>query len=313
MSSCCRVAAIDCGTNSLRLLIADTDAQAGVLHDVERRTRIVRLGAGVDATGTIDAEAITRALAVIEEYADCCRAAGVRRIRCVTTSATRQAANRSQFVAAVRAALGVAPDVISGAEEAALSFLGATRQLAARFPPPYLVVDIGGGSTEVVLGRDQVQAAISVDLGSVRLTERLLSGDPPTPQQIDAATTQVQECLDRIAETVDLASARTLIGVAGSVITVTAHALRLQGEDLAAVDGVELDVATVRSACADLLGAARADRAALPYVQPGREDVIGAGALIWSLLVARVAAAAGLDRVLTSGRDLLDGVAWSLA
>jgi exopolyphosphatase/guanosine-5'-triphosphate,3'-diphosphate pyrophosphatase len=307
-----RVAAFDCGTNSLRLLIADVDPVAGILHDVDRRMEIVRLGQGVDATGVIDPVAMGRALAVTSDYAARCRAAGVRRIRFVATSATRDAANRATFVAGVREALGVTPEVIGGDQEARLSFVGATRQLATRHPGPYLVVDIGGGSTEVVLGTDEVVAAISVDVGCVRLTERYLRSDPPTSAEIEAATVDVAAALDRVADVVALAEARTLVGLAGSVTTVTAHALGLDHYDSAVLDGAALSVGAVRSACADLLGATRSRRAALPYMHPGRVDVIGAGALIWSLVVQRVAAAAGLDQVLTSEHDILDGIAWSL-
>jgi exopolyphosphatase/guanosine-5'-triphosphate,3'-diphosphate pyrophosphatase len=307
-----RVAAFDCGTNSLRLLIADVDPVAGTLRDVDRRMEIVRLGQGVDATGMIDPVAMGRALAVTSEYAGRCRAAGVERIRFVATSATRDAANRGTFVAGVQLALGVTPEVIDGDQEARLSFIGATRQLAAGHPAPFLVVDIGGGSTEVVLGTDQVDAAISVDVGCVRLTERQLRSDPPTPGEIEAATAQVAAELDRVAEVVEPDRARTLVGLAGSVTTVTAHALRLDRYDSAVLDGASLGVGAVRAACADLLGATRRRRAALPYMHPGRVDVIGAGALIWSLVVERVAAAAGLDQVLTSEHDILDGIAWSL-
>jgi exopolyphosphatase/guanosine-5'-triphosphate,3'-diphosphate pyrophosphatase len=261
----------------------------------------------------IDPAAMARALAVTSSYAVRCRDAGVERIRFVATSATRDAANRYTFVAGVQDALGVTPEVIGGDQEARLSFIGATRQLTSGHPGPYLVVDIGGGSTEVVLGTDRVDAAISVDVGCVRLTERHLRSDPPTTAEIEAATADVAASLDRVAGEVELATAATLIGLAGSVTTVTAHALGLRRYDSAVLDGAALGVGAVRAACADLLAAPRQRRAALPYMHPGRVDVIGAGALIWSLVVQRVAAAAGLDQVLTSEHDILDGIAWSLA
>jgi exopolyphosphatase/guanosine-5'-triphosphate,3'-diphosphate pyrophosphatase len=307
-----RVAAFDCGTNSLRLLIADVDPVRATLVDVDRRMEIVRLGQGVDATGRIEPVAMQRAFAVIADYAGRCRAAGVERTRFVATSATREAANRSEFVAGVQAALAVVPEVIGGDQEARLSFIGATRQLAAGHSEPYLVVDIGGGSTEVVLGGEQVRAATSVDVGCVRLTERYLRHDPPTAAEIDAAGQDVAGALDRVAGVIDLARARTLVGLAGSVTTVTAHALGLQRYDRCVLDGAVVGIDRHRRACADLLGATRQQRASLPYMHPGRVDVIGAGALIWSLLVARVASAAGLDRALTSEHDILDGIAWSL-
>jgi len=313
-----RVAAVDCGTNSLRLLIADVDRSAGTLHEVDRRMEIVRLGQGVDATGLIDPAAMIRALAVTADYAARCRAGGVERIRFVATSATRDARNRDEFTAGVRGALGVDPEVVPGDEEARLSFTGATLGSAGRPEAPVLVVDIGGGSTEFVLGDPSddraggIEAAISVDVGCVRMTERHLRSDPPTPAELAAATADVEAALDRVAGTIDLTRPRALIGLAGSVTTVTAHALQLPGYDSGRIHGARLPVGEVAVACTELILAGRAERAAMPFMHPGRVDVIGAGALVWSLVVGRVARASGVTEVLTSEHDILDGIAWSL-
>jgi exopolyphosphatase / guanosine-5'-triphosphate,3'-diphosphate pyrophosphatase len=307
-----RVAAIDCGTNSIRLLIADVDPGTGTLADVDRRMEVVRLGQGVDRTGEIAPEAMARTLEATTRYAGLCRSAGVSAVRFVATSASRDARNRDQFVDGVREILGVEPEVVPGSEEAELSFVGATGGLAAEHEPPFLVVDLGGGSTEVVLGESGVQAALSVDIGCVRLTERHLRSDPPSAAELAAATVDVRAALDRVAVRVPLERARTLIGLAGSVTTVTAHALGLPGYDPAVIHGASLPVGDVLAACDDLIGMSRADRAALPYMHPGRVDVIGAGALIWRLLVQRVAAVAPLTGVVSSEHDILDGIAWAL-
>jgi len=307
-----RVAALDCGTNSLRLLIADVDPIAGTLRDIDRRMEVVRLGQGVDATGRIDPVAMRRALQVTEQYAALCRDAGVQRLRFVATSATRDADNRAEFVAGVAALLGVEPEVISGQEEAQLSFTGATGELAGRRAGPFLVVDIGGGSTEFVLGTDRVQAAISVDIGCVRLTERHAPSDPPAPAELAAVAGDVLAAIDRAAAVVDLSAAGTLVGLAGSVATVAARALRLPAYRSADLHGAELPIGVLDAACTDLITATRRQRAAMPFMHPGRVDVIGAGALIWQLVLRRVAADAGLDTALSSEHDILDGIVWAL-
>ncbi len=308
-----RVAAIDCGTNSIRLLIADLDPAAGTLVDVDRRMEVVRLGQGVDRTGEIAPEALARTLEATAGYARLCQDAGVGAVRFVATSAARDARNAAEFVAGVREILNVEPEVIPGSEEAALSFAGATGDLAANHESPFLVVDLGGGSTEVVLGESgAVEAALSVDIGCVRLTERFLHSDPPTAAELAAAATAVDAALNRVAEQVPLALARTLVGVAGTVTTITAHALGLPGYDPARIHAAVLPVADVLAACDDLIAMPRAERAALPFMHPGRVDVIGAGALIWRRLVERVAALAPVTSVVTSEKDILDGIAWSL-
>jgi exopolyphosphatase / guanosine-5'-triphosphate,3'-diphosphate pyrophosphatase len=315
-----RVAAIDCGTNSIRLLVADADRDgdgATRLTDVERRMEIVRLGQGVDRTGRLDPAALDRTLAAARDYADRCQAHGVERIRFVATSATRDAENRQDFVDGVRDALGVVPEVISGREEAALSFAGAVSVLDPSHDGPYLVVDIGGGSTELVLGERSPEEALSIDIGCVRLTERHLRTDPPTAAEEEAARADVRRMLDDASAVVQLGRARTLVGLAGSVTTVTAHALGLPAYDPTAIDGAALDVADVLAACSSLLHASHAERAALGFMHPGRVDVIGAGALVWSEIVARVAAEVAADGgalgpVVTSEHDILDGIALSL-
>ena len=308
-----RVAAIDCGTNSIRLLIADVDPAAGTLVDVDRRMEVVRLGQGVDRTGRLAPEALERTLAATRGYAAACTAAGVATVRFVATSATRDAENRDEFVAGVRDILGVEPEVVPGEEEAALSFAGATRELAGAHEPPFLVVDIGGGSTELVLGDRSVEAARSVDIGCVRLTERHLHDDPPSPAQIAAARADVDTALDVASSVVPLGRASVLVGLAGSVTTVTAHALRLDRYDPAAIHRAVLHPDAARRACDELLAMRRAERAALPYMHPGRVDVIGAGALVWRRVIDRAVAAARITEVVTSEHDILDGIAWSAA
>jgi exopolyphosphatase/guanosine-5'-triphosphate,3'-diphosphate pyrophosphatase len=315
-----RVAAIDCGTNSIRLLVADLEpdgARGTRLTDVERRMEIVRLGQGVDRTGRLDPAALERTLVAARDYAERCRLLGVERTRFVATSATRDAENRQDFVDGVREALGVTPEVISGEEEAALSFAGAVSVLDPSHAGPYLVVDIGGGSTELVLGNGAPQAALSLDVGCVRLTERHLRTDPPTAAEEEAARADVRRLLDDASAVVPLGRARTLVGLAGSVTTITAHALGLPAYDPTAIDGAALEVPEVLASCSALLHASHEERAAMGFMHPGRVDVIGAGALVWSEVVARVAAEVEADGgvlgpVVTSEHDILDGIALSL-
>jgi exopolyphosphatase/guanosine-5'-triphosphate,3'-diphosphate pyrophosphatase len=315
-----RVAAIDCGTNSIRLLVADVETGPGGrrLVDVERRMEIVRLGQGVDATGRISADAMERTLATARFYGALCEQHGVERVRFVATSATRDATNQDDFADGVQRVIGVEPEIVTGEEEARLSFVGATRGLRERHPGPFLVVDIGGGSTEVVLGSDDVEAALSVDVGCVRLTERHALADPPTTAQVMAARADVDAALDRVAHLVPLDRTRTVVGLAGSVTTVTAHAMRLPEYEAARIHGAVLAVDAVRTACDGLLHLSKDGRAALPYLHPGRVDVIGAGALVWRrVVVPGVGATAGgphpVEVAVTSEHDILDGIAWSLA
>ena len=312
-----RVAAIDCGTNSIRLLVADVDARAGTLNDLDRRMEVVRLGQDVDRTGRLAPAALERTFDAVRRYAAICTELDVARIRFVATSASRDAENREDFVHGVRAAIGVEPEVIGGQEEALLSFRGAAAGLARAHRGPYLVVDLGGGSTEMVLGTRSPVATCSMDIGCVRLTERYLHGDPPSPLEIAAASADVGAALDAAAASVPFGRTATLVGLAGTVTTVTAHALKLTSYDPERIDGARIPADAVLASCADLLGRTRAERAALPFMHPGRVDVIGAGALIWSDVVARVrsevAIAGGrLTHVVTSEHDILDGIAWSI-
>jgi exopolyphosphatase/guanosine-5'-triphosphate,3'-diphosphate pyrophosphatase len=272
----------------------------------------------VDATGRLAPEAIERTRRVLEQYAATARELGATAVRMVATSATRDAANRGDFEEMVVATLGQKPDVVPGREEAELSFLGATASLdaAARAHgnppprPPFLVVDIGGGSTEFVLGdASGVRAAISVDIGCVRLTERHLAGDPPTADEIGRTETDIRAALAVVSDQVPVAEAASLVGLAGSVTTVAALALRLPGYDPVAIHGSRIPVGAVRSVTAGLLTATRERRAALPVMHPGRVDVIGAGALVLRVVMDAFA----LDEVVVSEHDILDGIALRLA
>ncbi len=323
-----RVAAIDCGTNSLRLLIADADSASHQLTDVARRMEIVRLGQGVDATGMLAPEALERTLRVLAEYASEIRGAGAAAVRMVATSATRDASNAADFVRGVRATLGVAPEVISGREEATLSFAGATAEFAAAGragaggapppEPPYLVVDIGGGSTEFVLGGEPdgdrapgtaELAGISVDIGCVRLTERHLHSDPPTEAEVKGATADIERALDDVATAIAWPTARTLVGLAGSVTTVAAIALGLPAYDPRRTHHARISAGQVHAVTQDLLSATRQERAGIGSMHPGRVDVIGAGALVLDCILQRF----GFAELVASEHDILDGIAWSIA
>lgn len=312
-----RVAAIDCGTNSIRLLVADVDPEHGRMSDLVRRMEVVRLGQGVDRTGEFAPDALARALATTREYARVIEDLDATRVRFVATSATRDARNRDEFVSGVVSALGVQPEVVSGDEEAALSFRGATGQVAGAHPAPFLVVDLGGGSTELVLGDRVPEAVASMDVGCVRMTERHLRADPPTPGEVEAARADVRAALDQAGRVVPMGRASTLVGLAGSITTVTAHALGLDRYEPGRINGAVLPVADVLAACEDLIRRDRDERAALGFMHPGRVDVIAAGAVVWSEVIARVrdevAGAGGrLEHVVTSEHDILDGIAWSL-
>ncbi|GAB1645110.1 exopolyphosphatase [Krasilnikovia sp. MM14-A1259] len=300
-----RVAAIDCGTNAIRLLIADVVGDS--LTDVARRMEIVRLGEGVDRTGRLAPEAIARTRTALLGYAAEIAGLGVGRVRMCATSASRDASNAEEFRAMVRAVLGVDPEVITGEEEARLSFTGAVRGLAAE--APYLVVDIGGGSTEFVTGDRTVGAAISVDIGCVRMTERHLHADPPTADQIAAAERDVADAVDAALAAVPGRQAATLVGLAGSVTTVTALALGLPEYDSRRIHHARVSQEAVAKVTADLLAATVAQRRALPVMHPGRADVIGAGALILRTIMER----AGASAVVASEHDILDGIAFGLA
>ncbi|MEX3101411.1 MULTISPECIES: Ppx/GppA phosphatase family protein [unclassified Streptomyces] len=311
-----RVAAVDCGTNSIRLLVADVDPVSGELVDLDRRMIIVRLGQGVDRTGRLAPEALERTFAACREYAAVIKELGAERVRFVATSASRDAENRDEFVRGVLDILGVEPEVVTGDEEAAFSFTGATRELTARpdLATPYLVVDIGGGSTEFVVGDTDVRAARSVDVGCVRMTERHLVHegtvtDPPTEAQIAAMRADIEAALDLAEETVPLREARTLVGLAGSVTTLSAIAQDLPEYDSSRIHHSRISYGTVRELTEWLLRSTHAERAAIGSMHPGRVDVIGAGALVLLSIMERT----GAEEVVVSEHDILDGIAFKVA
>ncbi len=309
-----RVAAFDCGTNSLRLLVADLDVAAGTSTELVREMRIVRLGEGVDRTGRISEAAMERVFTAIEEYVELVNAREVEAVRFCATSAARDAENSAEFISGVRDRVGVDPEVLDGDAEAEASFSGAVRDLAdlsgvPGLSGPVLVCDIGGGSTELILGtvEDGIVAAQSLDIGSVRLNERHLAGDPPTPEQVAAATADIDAALDGCR--VDLSRAGALVGVAGTVTTVAAGVLGLPAYDRDAIHHSVLPAAEVHTTVARLVAMTVAERRALGYMHPGRADVIGAGALILHRLLRRTP----VDTLVVSEHDILDGIAWSLA
>ncbi|UYP19901.1 Ppx/GppA family phosphatase [Rhodococcus sp. Z13] len=312
-----RVAGIDCGTNSIRLLIADL-AEDGSLTDVTRLMKVVRLGQGVDATGRLAPEAIERTRVALVEYADLIRETGATAVRMVATSATRDASNREDFFAMTREVLGaVIPgaeaEVITGDEEARLSFSGAVGELdPAR--GPFVVVDLGGGSTEVVLGDTEgVHAAYSTDIGCVRLTERCLHDDPPTAEQVAAAREFAQEKIREALERVPVEQARTWVGVAGTMTTLSALAQGLQEYDPEKIHLSTVSFGRLRQVCDGLVAATREERAALGPMHPGRVDVIGGGSIITTVLAEELGRRAGIDELVVSEHDILDGIAISVA
>ncbi len=302
------IAAIDCGTNTIKLLVGDP---ANDPDGVRRESRMIRLGQGVDATGVLAPEALERAFAAIEEFAAIIADAGAERVRFCATSATRDAGNAAEFTAGVVARLGIAPEVLSGEEEARLAFDGAVRGLTAagvQIAGPALVVDIGGGSTELILGDPATgpDAAHSMDIGSVRLHERHVRHDPVDAVEIAAVVTDIDAALD--ACPVDPAAAATVIGVAGTNTTIAAGTLGLEAYDRALIHGRALAVADVQRLVGRLLGMSVAERRALGWMHPGRADVIDAGALIVSRVLGRVA----VPSLVVAETDILDGIAWSL-
>ncbi|MEV4344401.1 Ppx/GppA phosphatase family protein [Actinoplanes sp. NPDC049596] len=299
-----RVAAIDCGTNSIRLLIADvTDAG---LTDVTRRMEIVRLGEGVDRTGRLSDAALIRTREALVGYAAEIAAHDVAKVRMCATSASRDADNAQEFRDMVHGVLGVDPEVISGDEEARLSFTGAVAGLTAE--QPYLIVDIGGGSTEFVTGRDGVDQAISMDIGCVRMTERHLHGDPPTRDEIVAAERDIRAAVDVALAAVPGREAKTLVGLAGTVTTVVALAKQLPAYDASRIHHATVTYEQVAAVTAKLLEMPVAERRSLPVMHPGRADVIGGGALILRIIMER----AGQPAVIASEHDILDGIAYKL-
>jgi exopolyphosphatase/guanosine-5'-triphosphate,3'-diphosphate pyrophosphatase len=301
-----RVAAIDCGTNSIRLLIADIDGNN--FREVVRDMEIVRLGQGVDETGQFHPDAIARTLAAVDKFAAEIAKRGVEKIRFCATSATRDATNRHLFVDGVRERLGIELEVISGDEEAALSFAGAIKDLNPS-NGPFLVVDIGGGSTEFVFGTSTVEAARSVNIGCVRMTERHFASDPATPEQIEAARSDIQAAIAQAAAVVPITQAKTLVAVAGTATTVAAAALDLPEYDRYAIHLSRISAQQTHDAATMFATSTREQRLALGYMHPGRVDVIAAG----SLVLSEIMKATGASEFVASESDILDGMAFSLA
>jgi exopolyphosphatase/guanosine-5'-triphosphate,3'-diphosphate pyrophosphatase len=301
-----RVAAIDCGTNSIRLLIADIDGNN--FREVVRDMEIVRLGQGVDETGQFHPDAIARTLAAVDKFAAEIAKRGVEKIRFCATSATRDATNRHLFVDGVRDRLGIELEVISGDEEAALSFAGAIKDLDPS-NGPFLVVDIGGGSTEFVFGTSTVEAARSVNIGCVRMTERHFASDPASVQQIESARTDIQAAIAQAAAVVPITQAKTLVAVAGTATTVAAAALNLPEYDRYAIHLSRISAQQTHDAATMFATNTREQRLALGYMHPGRVDVIAAG----SLVLSEIMKATGATEFVASESDILDGMAFSLA
>ncbi|EHB58292.1 Ppx/GppA phosphatase [Mycolicibacterium rhodesiae JS60] len=311
-----RVAAIDCGTNSIRLLIADM--AGGRLRDVHREMRIVRLGQGVDATGQFAPDALARTRAALADYAALMKRFEVGTVRMVATSATRDASNRDVFFSMTAEVLDpVVPaaiaEVITGAEEAELSFNGAVGELNSA-AAPFVVVDLGGGSTEVVLGDGSgVQASYSADIGCVRLTERCLHSDPPTAAEVAGARDVVRERLGEALRVVPVDQARTWVGVAGTFTTLAALAQRMTIYDADAIHLSRVGFGDLLGVCDQLIGMTRKQRAALGPMHEGRVDVIGGGSIVVEELAYALGQRAGIDELVVSEHDILDGIALSIA
>jgi exopolyphosphatase/guanosine-5'-triphosphate,3'-diphosphate pyrophosphatase len=294
-------AAIDIGTNSVRLLVTDSDGK-----ELERVMRMTRLGQGVDVSGALTSDAIARTVTVLLEYATRMRGHGVSRVRAVATSAARDAKNGADFFDAALAALGVRPELLSGDAEARLSFRGATQGLLES-DGPFLVIDLGGGSTEFVLGAAQPEAALSVQMGCVRMTERHLHGDPPTSEELRACERDVQGELARVREVIEVKRARCVVGLAGTVTALSAMQLGLTRYDATRTHHSRLSARQVSTLCARLAGATIAERRQL-LVEPARAEVIVGGAVVLSTLMSTL----NLNELLVSESDILDGLAASL-
>jgi len=302
-----RVAAIDCGTNSIRLLISDIDTSTNTATDVCREMRIVRLGEGVDKTNAFSPRALERTFKAIDEYEEILLKHKVENLRFVATSATRDAQNKAMFIKGVIDRLRIVPEVIAGTEEAALSFDGATRSLRQKHKAPFLIIDLGGGSTELVMGDQEPTGAYSMDVGCVRMTERHTPGGNPTKAQEEAIRTDVRNALKEAAKKVDWQKAQTIVGVAGTVTTVAAHVLKLKTYDPEVLHGASISAQQISQTAQDFISLTPSQRAALPYMHEGRIEVITAG----SIVLDEVMKAIGAQTLIASERDILDGVAWS--
>lgn len=310
-----RVGAIDCGTNSIRLLIADV--VDGKLRDVHREMRVVRLGQGVDATGQFAPEALARTESALDDYVALMAEHSVTAVRMVATSAARDAGNRDEFFAMTARLLGkVVPgsvaEVITGTEEAELSFRGAVGELDPA-AGPFVVVDLGGGSTELVRGSTVVEASFSADIGCVRLTERCLHSDPPTADEVAQARAVARDGLAEALRAVPVEGAHTWVGVAGTMTTLSALAQRMTEYDPEAIHLSRIGFDELLAVCERLIGMTKAERLALGPMHAGRADVIGGGAIIVEELAAVLSDRAGIDELVVSEHDILDGIALSIA
>jgi exopolyphosphatase/guanosine-5'-triphosphate,3'-diphosphate pyrophosphatase len=302
-----RVAAIDCGTNSIRLLISDIDTSTNTATDVVREMRIVRLGEGVDRTNAFLPTALERTFKAVEEYDKLLLKHNVEHVRFVATSATRDAQNKAMFIKGVIDRLRIVPEVIAGVEEAALSFDGATRSLRQKHSAPFLIIDLGGGSTELVIGDKEPTGAYSMDVGCVRMTERHTPGGNPTKEQEEAIRTDVRNALKVAGTKVDWETAKTVVGVAGTITTVAAHVLNLKTYDPDVLHGASITAEQVSQTAQDFITLTPAQRGALPYMHEGRIEVITAG----SIVLDEVMKGIGAQTLIASERDILDGVTWS--
>lgn len=302
-----RVAAIDCGTNSIRLLISDIDTSTNTATDVCREMKIVRLGEGVDKTNAFSPRALERTFKAIDEYEQILLKNKVENLRFVATSATRDAQNKAMFIKGVIDRLRIVPEVIVGTEEAALSFDGATRSLRQKHKAPFLIIDLGGGSTELVIGDQEPTGAYSMNVGCVRMTERHTPGGNPTKAQEEAIRTDVRNALKEAGKKVDWQKAQTIVGVAGTVTTVAAHILKLKTYDPEVLHGASISAQQISQTVQDFISLTPSQRAALPYMHEGRIEVITAG----SIVLDEVMKAIGAQTLIASERDILDGVAWS--
>lgn len=310
------VAAVDCGTNSTRLLVARLDPAgdgrpdgAPSITTLDRRMEITRLGRGVDGDGALRADAIERTVEVLRRYREVMDAHGVTRVRATATSAARDAANRDDFFDAAEAVLGARPELLTGEEEAALSFAGATAELDPA-EGPFLVVDIGGGSTEFVVGTGEVEGAVSVDVGCVRVTERYLEHDPPRPEELSAAQSVISLHIDDVLREVPaVAEARTLVGLAGTVSAAAAVEQGLAAYDRDAIHHFVLTKAAAEDVFRTLATEALADRVHNPGLEEARADVIVGGMCVLVMVLRRL----GFDHLVVSESDILDGLVASLA
>ena len=302
-----RVAAIDCGTNSIRLLISDIDSATNTATDVVREMRIVRLGEGVDKTNAFLPSALERTFKAVDEYDKLLLKHNVEHVRFVATSATRDAQNKAMFIKGVIDRLRIVPEVIAGVEEAALSFDGATRSLRQKHTAPFLVIDLGGGSTELVIGDKEPTGAYSMDVGCVRMTERHTPGGNPTKEQEEAIRTDVRNALKVAGTKVDWKKAQTVVGVAGTITTVAAHVLNLKTYDPDVLHGAIITAEQISQTTQDFISLTPSQRGALPYMHEGRIEVITAG----SIVLDEVMKGIGAKTLIASERDILDGVTWS--